>query len=123
VPGPPVPLYMMRHKMLTWYPYVPIGGDMALNVAVLSYNGKIYFGFSGCVHAAPNIARLEKFLAVSLRELKSAVGIRARKKAAGAKAKPETVVQAEPAQAIPAAAPSPEAKPVSKEDNVIAAVA
>jgi hypothetical protein len=99
---------------------VPIGGDMALNVAVLSYNGNIYFGFSGDVHAAPNIARLEKFLAMSLRELKSSAGIRARKKAAGTQTKPESAVQAAPAIA---AAPSPEAKPVSEEERVIAAVA
>ncbi|MGE5321995.1 MAG: wax ester/triacylglycerol synthase family O-acyltransferase [Actinomycetota bacterium] len=122
VPGPQVPLYMMHHKMLTWYPYVPIGGDMALNVAVLSYNGKVYFGFSGDVHAAPNIARLEKFLAMGLRELKSAVGIRTRRRAAVAKQKPGTTVQAEPAQAIPAAAPPSQTEPVS-EDESVAAVA
>ena len=122
VPGPPIPLYMMHHKMLTWYPYVPIGGDMALNVAVLSYNGKIYFGFSGDVHAAPNIARLEKFLAMSLRELKSSAGIRARKKAAGAEAKPESAAQVAPVQPI-AAVPSAEAKPVSEKERAIAAVA
>lgn len=123
VPGPQIPLYMMHHKMLTWYPYVPIGGDMALNVAVLSYNGKIYFGFSGDVHAAPNIARLEKFLAASLQELESAVGIRPRRKVVGARARPKTTAQVVTAQAIPATAASPEPKPASEEERVIAAVA
>lgn len=122
VPGPQIPLYMMRHKMLTWYPYVPIGGDMALNVAVLSYNGMVYFGFSGDVHAAPGLAQLEKFLAVSVRELQSAAGSRPRRKEAGAK-QPKRAVSAPKAQTIAAAAPAPEPKPVSKEERVIAAVA
>lgn len=72
IPGPQAPLYLMGHKMLTWYPYVPVGGDMAMNCAVLSYNGTSYFGFSGDVHAAPDLARVEKFLKMSMDELKAA---------------------------------------------------
>ena len=81
VPGPQHPLYLLGHKMLRWYPYVPVGGDMAVNCAVLSYDGKVYFGFSGDVHAAPDLRRLEKFLQLSFSELRDAAGIRwARKK-------------------------------------------
>jgi diacylglycerol O-acyltransferase len=76
VPGPQFPLYLMGHKMLSWYPYVPIGGDMAVNCAVLSYNGIVYFGFTGDVHAAPDLVRLEKFLKLSADELREAAGIR-----------------------------------------------
>ncbi len=61
VPGPQHPLYLLGHKMLHWYPYVPIGGEMAVNCAILSYNGMVYFGFSGDVHAAPDLRRLEAF--------------------------------------------------------------
>lgn len=73
VPGPQYPLYLMGHKMLTWYPYVPVGGEMAVNCAILSYDGNIYFGFSGDVHAAPDLRRLEKFLKASFAELRDAV--------------------------------------------------
>ncbi len=55
VPGPQFPLYLLGHKMLDWYPYVPVGGEMAVNCAILSYNGTVYFGFSGDVHAAPDL--------------------------------------------------------------------
>ena len=55
VPGPQFPLYVLGHKMLHWYPYVPIGGELAVNCAILSYNGMVYFGFSGDVHAAPDL--------------------------------------------------------------------
>ena len=76
VPGPQVPLYLLGHKMLDWYPYVPVGGEMAVNSAILSYNGTIYFGFSGDVHAAPDLKRLERLLQESFTELREAVGLR-----------------------------------------------
>jgi diacylglycerol O-acyltransferase len=76
VPGPQYPLYLLGHKMLRWYPYVPVGGEMPLNCAILSYNGRLYFGFSGDVHAAPDLWRLETLLKISFTELRDAAGIR-----------------------------------------------
>ncbi len=74
VPGPQYPLYLLGRKMLHCYPYVPVGGEMALNCAILTYNGAAYFGFSGDVHAAPDLRRLEKFLQLSFLELREAAG-------------------------------------------------
>src|SRR5271166_3766983 len=71
VPGPQIPLYLMGHKMLKWYPWVPIGGLMGINCAILTYNGTAYFGFTGDVHAAPDLERLEKFVDQSFAELRS----------------------------------------------------
>jgi len=62
--------------MLRWYPYVPIGGEMGLNCAMLSYNGTAYFGFTGDAQAAPHLHRLEKFLSLSFTELQKAAGIK-----------------------------------------------
>jgi hypothetical protein len=62
--------------MLHCYPYVPVGGEMAVNCAILSYNGSVYFGFSGDVHAAPDLRRLENLLMESFTELRAAVGIK-----------------------------------------------
>jgi diacylglycerol O-acyltransferase / wax synthase len=72
--GPETPLYLAGHKMLDWYPYVPVGGEMALNCAILSYNGFAYFGFSGDVHAAPDLHRMEALLKESLAELTQMLG-------------------------------------------------
>jgi diacylglycerol O-acyltransferase len=72
VPGPQFPLYLLGHEMLRCYPYVPIGGEMAVNCAILSYNGNVYFGFSGDVHAAPDLGRLESLLEQSFTELREA---------------------------------------------------
>lgn len=58
VPGPQYPLHLLGHKMVAWYPYVPVGGEMAMNCAVLSYDGRIFFGFSGDVHAAPDLQEI-----------------------------------------------------------------
>ena len=70
------PLYLLGRKMLHCYPYVPVGGEMAVNCAILSYNGMVYFGFSGDVHAAPDLRRMEDLLRTSFAELRDAVGIK-----------------------------------------------
>jgi len=75
VPGPQAPLYLLGRQMLRSYPYVPIGGEMGLNCAMLSYNGTAYFGFTGDAQAAPHLYRLEKFLMLSFAELQKAFGI------------------------------------------------
>ena len=86
VPGPQFPLYLLGRKMLHCYPYVPVGGEMAVNCAILSYNGMVYFGFSGDVHAAPDLRRLESLLMTSFTELRAAVGIKPPKRAPAAAA-------------------------------------
>lgn len=75
VPGPQVPLYLLGHKMLHCYPYVPVGGEMAVNCAILTYNGTAHFGFSGDAQAAPDLRKLEELLAESFAELRDAAGI------------------------------------------------
>lgn len=75
VPGPQFPLHLMGHKMLQCYPYVPVGGEMAVNCAILTYNGTAHFGFSGDAQAAPDLRKLEKLLAESFAELRDAAGM------------------------------------------------
>src|SRR5208282_2052680 len=109
VPGPQQPLYLLGHKMLHCYPYVPIGGEMALNCAILTYNGTAYFGFSGCSHAAPDLRRLETFLQSSFTELREAAGVKPppkeekkKKKVKRAHAKDKAKITSTPAAALPA---------------------
>jgi diacylglycerol O-acyltransferase / wax synthase len=80
VPGPHVPLYLLGRKMLSFYPYVPIGGEMGVNCAILSYNGTAYFGFTCDVAAVPDPQNLEKFVKTSFAELcESAKDVKAKK--------------------------------------------
>ena len=57
VPGPRTPLYLLGHKMLSTYPYVPIGGEMGMNCAVMSYNGTLFVGFTGERKGDPRLVR------------------------------------------------------------------
>src|SRR5262249_41144628 len=61
VPGPKEPLYILGRKMVSFYPYVPIGGEMGMNCAVVTYNGTAFFGFTGDVGAIPDLQRLPEF--------------------------------------------------------------
>ncbi len=129
VPGPQYPLYLLGHKMLKWYPYVPIGGEMAVNCAILSYNGAVYFGFSGDVHAAPDLKRMEKLLEESFTELRDAVGLRPPQKKKVRRRRPMVPAVAVPAktepQSVPVATTSlpvdskrkPEPAPTFKPEN------
>ena len=112
VPGPQSPLYLLGHKMLHCYPYVPVGGEMALNCAIFTYNGTAYFGFSGEVHAAPDLQRLEALLRLSFTELWEAAGVHTsrnkeeRKKQNFASAKAKVALTPAPAQApVPSSIP------------------
>lgn len=97
VPGPAFPLYLLGHKLLRFYPYVPIGGDIGINCAVLTYDGTAYFGFTGDVHAAPDLWRLEKFLAASFVALRKSLRIRSpRRTLAPGAAKTDPVVSPKP---------------------------
>ena len=75
VPGPPFPLYVLGRKMLTYYPYVPIGNDMGLCCAIASYNGKLYVNFSADSAAVPDLDRLRDVLIEKYSALREAAGI------------------------------------------------
>jgi diacylglycerol O-acyltransferase / wax synthase len=97
IPGPQYPLYLLGHKMLHWYPYVPVGGEMAVNCAILSYDGTVFFGFSGDVHAAPDLRRLEQLLKASYVELIDAVRPRRKGSAPPKKVRVKTRATSKPA--------------------------
>lgn len=44
VPGPPVPRRLLGRDMVALYPYVPIGDDIRIGVALTSYRGELAFG-------------------------------------------------------------------------------
>jgi WS/DGAT/MGAT family acyltransferase len=47
VPGPQFPLYAAGRKMLRAFPYVPLGGQMRIGLAIFSYDGEVNFGITG----------------------------------------------------------------------------
>lgn len=69
VPGSPVPLYALGRRMIATYPQVPTGYELGINVAVESYDGKLFFGLIADSQAASDVKRLRDFLYVSFQEL------------------------------------------------------
>ena len=121
VPGPQTPMYLLGHRLLRWYPYVPIGGEMGINCAVVSYDGRAYFGFTGDVHAAPDVARLEELMKASFAELKASVETqpaptkRARTKAKSAAKRKTAQTRVRRASASPSGAASTKSKSAKKK--------
>jgi len=55
VPGPPSPLYALGARMLEVYPLVPLGGNMSLEVAILSYDGALTVGITSDRETCPDV--------------------------------------------------------------------
>jgi len=72
VPGPPAPLYALGRRMIATYPQVPTGYELGINVAVESYDGKLFFGLIADAHVASDVKRLRDYLYVSFEELRRA---------------------------------------------------
>jgi diacylglycerol O-acyltransferase / wax synthase len=60
VPGPQFPMYMGGAKMLEVFPHVPLAGNLGLGIALLSYDGRIHWGFNADYDVVPD---LEDFVA------------------------------------------------------------
>ncbi len=90
VPGPQRPLYAAGRQMLECFPYVPLGGQIRVGVAIFSYDGRVTFGITGDYDAAPDIAVLACGIEQSMGELLSAARSKARtqKRASVARAEP-----------------------------------
>lgn len=46
VPGPQMPMYTMGAQLLEMYPQVPLLANTGLGIALISYNGKVFWGFN-----------------------------------------------------------------------------
>jgi WS/DGAT/MGAT family acyltransferase len=55
VPGTTFPLYAMGAEMLDAVPVVPLGGNLAVSIGVLSYNGNIDLGLFADPEAMPDL--------------------------------------------------------------------
>ena len=88
VPGPQIPLYMMGRKLEAFYPMVPLVLNTALGVAIMSYDGQLFFGLLGDYDALADLDALAADLDASIRELAAAAGVRAAPKRRAARKRP-----------------------------------
>ena len=75
VPGPQFPLEMAGHEMLDIFPMVPLGRNLALGVAIVSYNGTLNFGLVGDFKVLHDLDQLATDLTEALAELGEAAGV------------------------------------------------
>jgi WS/DGAT/MGAT family acyltransferase len=55
VPGPQVPMYMLGARMLEVFPHVPLIDQLGLGIALLSYDGKLGWGFNADWDLVPDL--------------------------------------------------------------------
>jgi diacylglycerol O-acyltransferase / wax synthase len=78
VPGPQEPLYLLGRRMLAFHPQVPLAGNTALGIAVMSYAGTIDFGLLSDYDALPDLEALAADLDAAIARLAVAAGVRRR---------------------------------------------
>jgi len=69
VPGPQIPLYMIGARMAAAYPLGPLFLDQALNIALLSYDGRLNWGFNADWDVLPDLRELVEAIRTSFEEL------------------------------------------------------
>jgi WS/DGAT/MGAT family acyltransferase len=69
VPGPPFPLYLLGAEMLECFPLAPLLEDMGLAIGVLSYNGRMCFGFDADYDRMPDLSDFVQLMAESFERL------------------------------------------------------
>ena len=91
VPGPQFPLYMLGKRLERIYPQVPLAGNTALGIAIMSYDGTISFGLLADFDAIPDLDDLAAALRDAIAELAAAAGVPAANgRVSPADAKPRT---------------------------------
>jgi diacylglycerol O-acyltransferase / wax synthase len=75
VPGPQFPLFMMGRKLRSFYPKVPLVLNTALGIAIMSYDGKLFFGLLGDYDAMDDIDDFASDLRSAIAELATAAGV------------------------------------------------
>jgi diacylglycerol O-acyltransferase / wax synthase len=75
VPGPQFPLYLLGRKLQATHPMVPLAQNLALGIAIMSYDGKLNFGLNGDYDALADIAYLAADLRAAIASLGEAAGL------------------------------------------------
>ncbi len=88
VPGPQHPVFLAGHRMLEYFPFVPLAGHVRIGVAIVSYDGALNFGVTGDYETAPDIQVLCDGIEAGIAELlprPAATGARRRRATPGSR--------------------------------------
>jgi len=76
VPGPQFPLYMLGSRMLALIPEVPLLENIGLGIALMSYDGRVFWGFTADYDLVPDLEHFVALIERSFSELAAAAGVR-----------------------------------------------
>jgi diacylglycerol O-acyltransferase len=75
VPGPLIPLYGTGHRMLDFYPMLPLAGDLGVGVAIMSYDQSLYWGISCDPNIVPDVDSIGRLIGEEFVALRDAAGV------------------------------------------------
>ena len=75
VPGPQFPLFILGRRLSAFYPMVPLVLNTALGIAIMSYDGRIFFGLLGDYDGMADLDDFAHDLRDSIDELSAAAGV------------------------------------------------
>ena len=62
VPGPPIPLWLSGHRVVSAAPVGPLFGPFSLNITVLGFGESLEFGLLGCAQRFEDLSSLRDYL-------------------------------------------------------------
>ncbi|HEY8681054.1 MAG TPA: wax ester/triacylglycerol synthase family O-acyltransferase [Candidatus Dormibacteraeota bacterium] len=62
IPGPQVPLYSGGAQLLEVWPFAPLYPSMGLGIAIVSYNGEVFFGLTADPGLVPDVEEFTRHL-------------------------------------------------------------
>ena len=71
VPGPQFPMHLFGARMLECYPHVPLTENLGLGIALMSYDGKLFWGLNADYDLVPDLPAFTAALGASFAELLS----------------------------------------------------
>ena len=69
VPGPQMPLYAFGSRLRAVWPLVPLAAEHALGLAVLSYDGRVFFCLNAARDSVPDLDQVADGIAAAIAEL------------------------------------------------------
>jgi WS/DGAT/MGAT family acyltransferase len=75
VPGPQSPLYMLGAKMQSMIPQVPLLEGLGLGTALMSYNGRVCWGFTADYELVPDLDDFVRLIGESFEDLARCAGV------------------------------------------------
>lgn len=75
IPGPQFPLYMLGSRLLAMIPEVPLIQNIGLGIALMSYDGRIFWGFTGDYDLVPDLECFIEGIERSFAELAAEAGV------------------------------------------------